>query len=535
MSKWLSNIFLAIILVTPLFSQIQLKILAIAGQAVSHKSHIVDNTAEIAGSLYSQGALEQDLMVLLAWRRSNEETWWIDKNRQLFAAGSRGRQVWRFPVVALGGEFDFRKSLQLMAIAIPVDRPVAEGIIDYHSLIFLGEALSRPVNLRRKARVHETFRVNPRIRIDHISDRPMIAGQIQEVGLQEIFGGQVRKPTLSRLRLVIQPMESGDYWVMADEPLFRDGFWSAKADFVENGFDAYTDFTVLAVIARKDLPLGRAINRSEWRRLLGKDIIGISPLTQVQRIAVPPARNSIAIRILSVDEQPVSARERREVRLKSGIKGMVSGRVLDPGESVWVLISRQYSADKWQILGEASIKDGRYWELTPINLGPAGTFLKLIAVVAVKQGDQMLVADIEKNLAYSKPIHIKTSETPPLLVNIRRIDQQQIVADADEKITSLEVSRVSRVEGTLGGRNVEKNDQVWILRMSRDQQDSWELIGQASLRNEREWVLPPLTLGESGERIFLMAVVAPQKIERLDISEQSRVVASSPRIRLLLQ
>jgi hypothetical protein len=83
----------------------------------------------------------------------------------------------------------------------------------------------------------------------------------------------VRKPTAGLLRLVVQPLSREEHRVIDSEPLIRQGFWSAKIDFTENGFDQESEFIIFAVITRQELPRGRGIPLREWNTYLQSHIL----------------------------------------------------------------------------------------------------------------------------------------------------------------------------------------------------------------------------------------------------------------------
>ena len=51
---------------------------------------------------------------------------------------------------------------------------------------------------------------------------------------------------------------------------------------------------------------------------------------------------------------------------------MLLGRPLSKDEAVWLLVTEEYGNNQWRVLGKASIKNGRYWELSPQVLGILG-------------------------------------------------------------------------------------------------------------------------------------------------------------------
>ncbi|MCB0295048.1 MAG: hypothetical protein KDG51_07360, partial [Calditrichaeota bacterium] len=60
----------------------------------------------------------------------------------------------------------------------------------------------------------------------------------------------------------------------------------------------------------------------------------------------------------------------------------------------------------------------------------------------------------------------------------------------------------------IGGRPLEDEDKVWVLKMPNDSDQPWQLLGQAGFKNRHTWELPPLALGAAGDELILIAVIA---------------------------
>jgi hypothetical protein len=320
----------------------------------------------------------------------------MSSNKQLIDLQTGKKHDWQIKGVSVGNQFDDRAEVEIIALVTAADGPVPEGVIDYRSLVYLCKAISRPVLAVRKSRSLSTLKVMPRIRIERIAQAQFRRDDIYEVGLREIFSGKLRKPTASLVRLVVQPLNSEYYYVMEDEPLVREGEWSARVEFVSDDFDQYTEFTVFAVIARRELPLGRAMAQDYWRQLLHRDIIAVSPIVRVTRVEVPTSANQIALRILTIDAMAVDTQKRWEVRPKAGVRGMLIGRPLKEKEAIWVLATHEFEGDQWRIIGKASIRNKRFWEVTPQKLGAPGEYLKVLALVAESADGALDANQIEK-------------------------------------------------------------------------------------------------------------------------------------------
>jgi len=528
--KW-PGLFLFLLLSgAPALSQIAIQIISV-GEAPVVDSEIEAGAKEdIAGTITFDGNDSLETLLQLAWRRAGEDTWRIHK-QAILLKNSPGKMVdWKFLDVPLGSDFDNKKNLELIAFAVSKSEPLPEDIIDYQSLLYLCRAVSDPVMLARRPKNSSLLLIAPRVRIDAIAGQPFRPGALHEVGLQAFLYGEARIPTTTLLRVVVQPLLREEHWVIEDEPLVRQGQWSAKVDFTAYGFDEGSEFTVFAVITRAELPRGRGISLNEWRGYLQTHIVSVSPAARVIRTDIPLAQNQVGVRILSVDNISIDENTPREINSRSGMKGMLSGRPLQKDEAVWLLITGEFAAQEWRVLGKASIKNGRYWELSPQVLGGSGEYLRILAVVAKDKIELLNKTDIEENIAFSRPVRVITRDRPPLRVKIMAIDKQAVGGSA-----ALPVYQVCGIEGEISGRPPEKDDKVWILKMDAKEKDSWELLGQAGFNSKHSWSLPPLTLGKSGEELILVAVVAKEKIETLNVKEQAAVLAASERVHVRLR
>lgn len=526
-----SGLFFVILLLTAsALAQIDLQITHVGEAQVTDSEIWVDEEEDVAGNILFNGIDSTESLLQLAWRRAGEDTWWIHKQTILFNNPSAKILDWKFIDVPLGSEFDYKRNLELVAFLVSKEKPLPEGIIDYHSLLYLSKAVSNQVTLLRNSKNPSLLLITPRIRIDKIAGQPFRPGGVHEAGLQAILYGEVRKPTTSLVRVVVQPLNRDEYWVMDNEPLIRLGSWSAKVDFTEYGFDEESEFIVLAVITREELPRGKAIPLQQWRAYLQNQIIGTTPAVRVTRVDIPLAKNQVGVRILSVDNFSVDSHSRQEVKSRCGMKGMLLGRPLSKEEAVWLLVTEEYGANQWRVLGKASIKNGRYWELSPQVLGGSGEYLRILAVVAKDREETLNKEDIEENIAFSRPVHVLTQDQPALRVNIKTIDSQPVPASA-----AMQVYQVSEIAGEVTGRPLEDDDKVWILKMDAHEKNAWKLLGRASLNSKHHWALPPLTLGNSGDELILIAVVSRNEISNLNLEEQGDVLAASQRVLVRLR
>jgi hypothetical protein len=137
---------------------------------------------------------------------------------------------------------------------------------------------------------------------------------------------------------------------------------------------------------------------------------------------------------------------------------MLLGRPLNKGESVWVLATNDYEEEKWRVLGKASIKTGRYWELAPQALGGSGEYLRVLAVIAENKAESLNMKDIEENIAFSPPVRVVTYDQPPLQVAINTIDKQSIHPGRE-----MMAYQVAGIEGTVSGRPLEADDKAGCI------------------------------------------------------------------------
>lgn len=511
------------------FSQVSIKITAIGESKTTETEIWVTEKEDISGSIRFDEDDGEDILLQIAWRRAGDDTWWIHKQTIPFQANLAKTHPWNFRGVLLGSEFDYKKTLEIVAFAVPKGEPLPEGIIDYNSLVYLSRAISNQVSVFRKGKTHGRFLVTPRIRIASIDEKAVKARAIYEVGLKALLKGEARKPTDSKIRLVAQPLGSDQYWVMEEEPLIRQGHWSGKMDFVSYGLDTESEFVIFAIITQSDIPQGRPIFQEEWQLYLQTAIISISTIFRVTRVEIPLGKNQIGVKILVVDDLPMNFTSDWEVRPRSNVKGILLGRPLKFDEAVWVLVASEFDDGSWRILGKASLKNGRFWELSPQLLGESGDYLKLIAVIAGKDAVSLNKEKIDESIAFSRPVQVRTQNTPPIIVRIKRVDKQTVGNEED-----LSVSHISSVEGSISGRPLATDDKVWILKTPDDDGQTWQLLGRAGFKNKRDWALPPISLGDSGDELVLVAVVAKNQISNMDVKSHGDILAASDKVRVRL-
>ncbi len=510
-------------------AQPEVRIVGVGDSLVDRPGIRVNANEDIYGTLAFSASDTAAILLRLAWRRQGEDTWWIHPQSLNFSPLPPKTTQWKFNGVALGSDFDANKTLELLAFATGKERPAPEGVIDYYSLLHLSKAVSNPVLLQRNPKTPSLLLIIPRVRIEAIDGQAIRPAARHEAGLQALLTGEVRKPSPGLLRVVVQPLSRQEHWVSEDEPLVRDGRWSAKVDFGARDFETESEFILFAVIAREELPRGRAISLPEWRAYLQTRVIAATPAIRVSRVETPMAKNALEVKILSINDNLVDGKLRWRVNPRSGVKGTLQGRPLGKDEAVWLLATDDFADRPWRVLGKASLKSERYWELSPRLLGVTGDYLKLLAVVAASAGQSLNPQEIEENVAFSPPVHLVLSDEPPLRVAIEAIDRQKAAPGRE-----LQVYRISGIEGSISGRPPEADDKVWILKMRPREDDSWELLGQAALKNKHSWALPPLALGNSGEQLILIAVLSKIKIEDLALQEQQSVRAASERVHVRL-
>lgn len=521
--------FTLLVWCVPLPAQPEVRIVGVGDSLVGEPGIRVNVNEDIYGTLAFSASDTAAILLRLAWRRQGEDTWWIHPQSLNFSPLPPKTTQWKFNGVALGSDFDANKTLELLAFATGKERPAPEGVIDYYSLLHLSKAVSNPVLLQRNPKTPSLLLIIPRVRIEAIDGQAIRPAARHEAGLQALLTGEVRKPSPGLLRVVVQPLSRQEHWVSEDEPLVRDGRWSAKVDFGSKDFETESEFILFAVIAREELPRGRAISLPEWRAYLQTRVIAATPAIRVSRVETPVAKNALEVKILSINDNLVDNKLRWRVNPRSGVKGTLQGCLLGKDEAVWLLATDDFADHPWRVLGKASLKSERYWELSPRLLGVTGDYLKLLAVVAASAGQSLNSQEIEENVAFSPPVHLVLSDEPPLRVAIEAIDRQKAVPGRE-----LQVYRISGIEGSISGRPPEADDKVWILKMRPREDDSWELLGQAALKNKHSWALPPLALGNSGEQLILIAVLSKTKIEDLALQEQQSVRAASERVHIRL-
>lgn len=489
----------------------------------------VDETGSVDGVILFDEQDSTDILLQFAWRRSAEETWHILPQTLPISPRQQRRHSWAFREITLGDRFDYHQSLDIVVFASGRSRPLPEGVVDFPTVLQHSMAISRQINIFRQSRRQSRYFVTPRIRIQTIAGGEARRDAIHDVGLQAMVSGEVRQPSASAVRLVVQPLNSKDFWVVDNEPIVRNGWWSAKADFTHEDFLEQSEFILYAAIIKDDLPTGERIPMADWRAYLKDRIQGVSPPMRVTRTEIPLAKNQIGLRILSIDNLPVDHRKRWEVRPRSGLKGMLYGRLISPVEAVWLLVADQFGRSQWRVLGRAAVKNKRYWELAPQVIGNSGEYLKIMAVIAKKDIRSLNQKQIDENVAYSATISVLTRDEPPLQVEISSIDRRRV-----GRSMRLKTEAVSAVEGRVLGRPIGEEEKVWIMKMPQNDVREWQLLGQAGFTNKHRWILPPMALGAGGEQIILIAVVSRAGDNIRDIINRGEVLATSNKIYLTL-
>ncbi len=524
------SLFGVLLLNSSIFGQISVKITAIDNIPIGSEEISVDEVAKISGTITFTGNDSTEMLLQVAWRKANDETWWIHDYTLSFMPKVGQTIPWEIKDMPIGTRFDYKRNMEVVAFAIPRGEYIPEGVIDYNSMLYLSAGITRQIAVVRRTKTPAVYSVTPRIRMGYIAGKPVKIGETHEVGLNALVSGEVRKPTDSVVLLVVQPLNSDEHWIMEDEVFLRNGRWSGKFDFTKYGFEEDSEFIVFAIVARQLLPRGEAIPLAAWHEHMMNDISGISTLHKVRRIEIPVDKNQIGIKILTIDDRPVDPDGHWEVRPQCGIKGMLTGRNLLPSEALLILVASEFGDPAWQQVGRARVKNGRFWEISPRKLGPPGQYLKVMAVVA--SGGVQLISDrIEENVAFSAPIHILTKDQPPLSVQIERVDKKAIQTGND---AGIDVFRVSSVSGRISGRPLETDDKIWVLKMPNEEEESWELIGRAGFKSRHIWELPPMSLGESGDELILVAVVSKNKVDSMNLQEQGKIQASSARVHIRL-
>jgi len=186
-----SGLFFVILLLTvSALAQIDLQITHVGEMQVTDSEIWVNEEEDVTGNILFNGIDSTESLLQLAWRRANEDTWWIHKQTILFNNSSAKILDWKFIDVPLGSEFDYKRNLELVAFLVSKDKPLPEGIIDYHSLLYLSKAVSNQVTLLRNSKNPSLLLITPRIRIDKIAGQPFRPGAVHEVGLQAILYGE---------------------------------------------------------------------------------------------------------------------------------------------------------------------------------------------------------------------------------------------------------------------------------------------------------------------------------------------------------
>jgi len=127
-------------------------------------------------------------------------------------------------------------------------------------------------------------------------------------------------------------------------------------------------------------------------------------------------------------------------------------------------------------------------------------------------------------------IRIEKPGKPNIKIDITNIDRQKVLSDS-----MISCSQKSGITGTLGGRTIGTDEQIWIFTTPLHGKDEWRNVGKAFLSNDRNWELPPHILGKVGKYISVKAVVSDEKFLSLDNADIKKRTAFSESIAIYLK
>jgi hypothetical protein len=181
---------------------------------------------------------------------------------------------------------------------------------------------------------------------------------------------------------------------------------------------------------------------------------------------------------------------------------------------------------KWRNLGEAKrhTQDSPIWVLPPVFLASSGQRLQLVAIISPIKIHDLSDDEKKKNIAsQSKPVRLLIEEEA--VVEIMKINDREVTVGTDMIIRD-----TCSIVGTLGSGESPREGRVLIYVRPGSGPGQWRLIGDAKERTGQTWKTLPVSVGKSGDRLIMVAVLATEPIPDLDNALQGKIKAISPQV-----
>lgn len=138
-------------------------------------------------------------------------------------------------------------------------------------------------------------------------------------------------------------------------------------------------------------------------------------------------------------------------------------------------------------------------------------------------------------LAISRQVKVVRIELPFDPKTQTRIDITQINDRQVDYLAEWTATRLSTIEGRITGRTLSAKEKVWVFVKINGEDETWRNIGQAISNDERSWELPPVFVGNPGQRLKMVAVLAQKKINDIDDEAEKRfILAQSKPVKVLI-
>ncbi|MEL6821088.1 MAG: hypothetical protein AAFP70_04955, partial [Calditrichota bacterium] len=247
------------------------------------------------------------------------------------------------------------------------------------------------------------------------------------------------------------------------------------------------------------------------------------------------------IRIARVDDQIFTPQATHEV----GLKSIFSGEFRKPTNSaIRLVISPVNSENYWVMEDEPLIRDGRWVAKGDFVNGvfEDETEFNVFAVIireALPLGIPITLYRwsryLETHISSSSPVaKVTRIEAPPsknqLALRFLSVDNIPVHPRKEWKVDSR-----SGIRGKLTGRTLRADEAVWILVSDNYESSSWRAIGRATIASKRYWELSPQQLGNPGDYLKLIAIVAEEEVSALSDQQIEKSLAFSRQISLKLQ
>lgn len=367
-------------------------------------------------------------------------------------------------------------------------------------------------------------------------------GAVENVSGTIAVAGRQDQPLL--LQLAWHRIGDDTWWISTQSILLaqpaKTKRWEFKAAELGSGFDARKNLEVLvcAIQPEKALPVGAMDYQS-----LRFATVGISEKKQIQRKPSVPEQFFVTprIRIARIDDQIFTPQATHEV----GLKSIISGEFRKPTNSaIRLVISPVNSENYWVMEDEPLIRDGRWVARGDFSSGvfEDETDFNVFAVII----REVLPLGIPITLyRWSRYLETHISSSSPI-VKVTRIEAPPSKNQLALRFLSVdnipvhprkewEVGARSGIRGKLTGRILREDEAVWILASDNYESSNWRAIGRATIASKRYWELSPQQLGNPGDYLKLIAIVAEEEVSALSNQQIEKSLAFSRQISLKLQ